>query len=75
MPLILLRKRADRLKTILTVTNQSESQGPLPCLTYVGPPKMDGSWCPRRPRRVLTKCGPLEKGMANHFSIPALRTL
>ena len=28
-----------------------------------------GSWC-----RVLTKCGPLEKGMANHFSIPALRT-
>ena len=30
---------------------------------------MDGSWC-----RVLTKCGPLEKGMANHFSILALRT-
>jgi len=24
--------------------------------------------------RVLTKCGPLEKGMANHFSILALRT-
>ena len=24
-----------------------------------GPPKMDGSWW-----RVLTKCGPLEKGMA-----------
>ena len=32
-------------------------------------PQMDGSrW------RVLTKCGPLEKGMANHFSILALRT-
>ena len=30
---------------------------------------MDGSWW-----RVLTKCGPLEKGMANHFSIFALRT-
>ena len=31
---------------------------------------MDGScW------RVLTKHGPLEKGMANHFSILALRTL
>ena len=30
---------------------------------------MDGSWW-----RVLTKCGPLEEGMANHFSIPALRT-
>ena len=24
--------------------------------------------------RVLTKCGPLEKGMTNHFSILALRT-
>ena len=24
--------------------------------------------------RVLTKCGPLWKGMANHFSTPALRT-
>ena len=31
--------------------------------------KMDGSWW-----RVLTKCGPLEKGMASHFSILALRT-
>ena len=27
---------------------------------------MDGSWW-----RVLTKCGPLEKGLANHFSIIA----
>ena len=35
----------------------------------MGPPKMDGScW------RHLTECGPLEKGMANHFSILALRT-
>ena len=24
--------------------------------------------------RVLTTCGPLEKGMANHFSILALET-
>ena len=30
---------------------------------------MDRSWW-----RVLTKQGPLEKGMANHFSISALRT-
>ena len=30
---------------------------------------MDRSWC-----RVLTKRGPLEKGMTNHFSILALRT-
>ena len=31
--------------------------------------KMDGSWC-----KVLTKSGPLEKGIANHCSILALRT-
>ena len=31
---------------------------------------MDRSWW-----RVLTKHDPLEKGMANHFSILALRTL
>ena len=44
-----------------------------PCLTqwnydpcHVGPLKMDRSWW-----RVLTKCGPLEKGMANHFSVLA----
>jgi len=48
----------------------------LPCLTQwnyepcrVGTCKTDGSWW-----RVLTKCGPLEKGMANHFSTLALRT-
>ena len=35
----------------------------------VGPPKMGGLWW-----RDLTECGPLEKGMANHFSILALRT-
>ena len=32
-------------------------------------PKTDGSWW-----RVLTKHGPLEKGIAYHFSILALRT-
>ena len=32
-------------------------------------PQVDGSWW-----RVLTKCDPLEKGMANHLSILALRT-
>ena len=35
----------------------------------LGPPKTGGSWW-----RGLTECGPLEKGMANHFSILALRT-
>ena len=38
-------------------------------MSHVGLPTMDGSWW-----RVLTKCVPLEKGMANHFSILALRT-
>ena len=55
---------------------QMWSHGPQPCLTQwnyepcqIGPPKTDGSrW------RVLTKCGPVEKGMGNHFSILALRT-
>ena len=55
----------------------SRSHGPQPCLIqwkyepcYVRPPKMDGSWC-----WVLTKHGPLEKGMTNNFSsILALRT-
>ena len=32
----------------------------------MGPPKTGGSWW-----RGLTECGPLEKGMANHFSILA----
>ena len=33
-----------------------------PC--RVGPPKTDGSWW-----RGLTECGPLEKGMANHWNL------
>jgi len=36
-----------------------------PCC--VGPPKTDRSWW-----RGLTECGPLEKGMANHFSYSCL---
>ena len=34
-----------------------------------GQPKMGGSWW-----KGLTECGPLEKGIANHFSILASRT-
>ena len=52
------------------------SYGPQPCLTqwnykprWVGPPKTNGLWW-----RVWTKHGPLQKGMANHLSILALRT-
>ena len=50
--------------------------GPQPCLTQwnqampAGQPKTGRSWW-----RGLTECGPLGKGMANHLSILALRTL
>ena len=74
--LILIPQRADRIKTTITESWSNWSHGPQPCLTQwnyepcrVGPLKTDGSWW-----RVLTKRGPLEKGMANHFCIPALRT-
>ena len=53
------------LKLITWITALSNSMSHELC--HVGPPKMDGSWW-----RVLTKCGPLEKGMANQLSI-ALR--
>ena len=82
-PLIPIQ-RADRRCKNFNLTEwkpQSESQpkwsyGSLPCVTQwssatccAGPPKMDGSWW-----RVLTKRGPLKKGMVNHFSILASRT-
>ena len=50
-----------------TLSIRSKPLNHEPCC--VGPPKMDGSWW-----RILTKHGPLEKGMAKHFSILALRT-
>ena len=57
-----------KLTNLITWTIASLTQWNYePCC--VGPPKMDRSWW-----RVLTKRGPLEKGMANHFSILALRT-
>ena len=54
-------------KLITWVTALSDSMKLQPM--HVGPPKTDRSWW-----RVLTKYGPLEKGMANHFNILALRT-
>ena len=39
------------------------------CVVGAGWVKTDGSWW-----RVLTECGPLERRMANHSSILALRT-
>ena len=48
-----------------TALSNSMKLWSMPCR----PLNMDGSWW-----RDLTKCGPWEKGMANHFSILALRT-
>ena len=75
-PLILLHQRADRMKTTITENEPFWSHEPQSYLTQwhyepsrIGPTKMDRSqW------GVLTKLCPLEKGMANHFSILALRT-
>ena len=72
-------KSALNSKTKCKTFNFNESQpchGEGICITqwsyesyHAGPPKTDGSqW------RVLTKHGPLEKGMANHSSILAMRT-
>ena len=68
-PLIVLHQKADRLKTTVTENEQTWSHGPQPCLTQwnyepccVGPPKTNRSWW-----RILTKRGPLEKGMENHW--------
>ena len=56
-----LNKQGDSIQPCVTQWNFE------PC--RVEPPKMDGSrW------RVLTKHGPLEKWMANHFNVFALRT-
>ena len=55
------------IKRLFSSSSLSAINETKPC--RVGPPKMDGSWW-----RGLTECGPLEKGMANHFSILALRT-
>ena len=74
-PLILICQRADRMKTTITeliklitwTTALSNSMKPWAMPRRA--PKMDGlRW------RVLTKRGPLEKGMANHFSFLTLRT-
>ena len=86
-PLVLIHQRANRrikkyspmasrIKIIFTEIWQKWSHGSQLCVTQcsyesylAGPPKMDGSWW-----RVLTIRGPLEKGMANHFSILASKT-
>ena len=68
-------QRADRLKPQSQKTSQSDHMDhSLVELNETkprraGPPKTDASWW-----RGLTECGPLGKGIANHFSILALRS-
>ena len=73
--LILSHHRADRMKTKVTEHYSNRSHGSQTCQIQLNyepcherPPKTDWSWW-----RVLTKRGPLEKGMPKHFSILALR--
>ena len=58
------KPQSQKTKLITWITALSNSMK----LYCAGPPKTDGSWW-----RVLTKHGPLEKGMATHFSILAWR--
>ena len=58
-------RKLTNLITWTTALSNSKKLWAMPC----GATQMDGLWW-----RVLTKCGSLEKGMANHFSILALRT-
>ena len=68
-------QRADTLKPYSQKTSQSNHTRTTALsnskkLSHArGATQDGGSWC-----RDLTECGPLEKGMANHFSILALRT-
>ena len=58
-------RKLTKLITWTTALSNSMKLWAMPCRS----PRTDGSWW-----RVLTKRGLLENGMANHFSILALRT-
>ena len=68
-------QRADTLKPYSQKTSQSNHARTTALSNSMklsharGATQVGGSWW-----RDLTECGPLEKGMANHFSILALRT-
>ena len=70
-----VHQRADTLKPYSQKTSQSNHtrttalSNSMKLSHACGATKMGGSWW-----RDLTECGPLEKGMANHFSVLALRT-
>ena len=67
-------QRADTLKPYSQKTSQSNHTRTIALSNSMKPSQAHGatqdggSWW-----RGLTECGPLEKGMANHFSILALR--
>ena len=58
-------RKLTKLVKWITALSDSMKLWAMPCRVL----KTDRSWW-----RVLTKWGPLEKGMANHFSVLALRT-
>ena len=60
-----IHRKLIKLMTWLTALSNSLKLWAMPCRAT----QMDRSWW-----RVLTKCGPLERGTVNHFSILALRT-
>ena len=67
-------QRANTLKSYSQKTSQSNHTRTTALsnsmkLRHARGATQDGSWW-----RDLTDCGPLEEGMANHFSILALRT-
>ena len=62
-------QRANTLKPYSQKTSQSNHTRTTALSNSMKLSHAHGSWW-----RDLTECGPLEKGMANHFSILALRT-
>ena len=69
-------ERADTLKPYLQKTSQSNQTRTTVLSNSVKLSHASGATQDRRVmvERGLTECGPLEKGMANHFSILAFRT-
>ena len=67
-------QRADTLKPYSQKTSQSNHTRTTALSNSMKLSHASGATQDRRWWRDLTECGPLEKGMANHFSILALRT-
>ena len=67
-------QRADTLKPYSQKTSQSNHTRTTALCNSMKPSHASGATQDRWVMRGLTECGPLEKGMASHFSILALRT-